>query len=135
MLNILVTWPKWLPRPYMVKTIKKSSYQEPEDRWPWILVCSIGDVWPTKFAQMMNLSQWPWDLICSIGDVGPTWFAQMMNLGWPWPTLWQGQFWFLMHIYGKNLEMLIFYKCYSRKNKTSEISLYIKYILIIYKLH
>ena len=22
-----------------------------------------------------------WDLVCSIGDVGPTWFAQMMNLG------------------------------------------------------
>ena len=25
--------------------------------------------------------QWPWDLVCSIGDVGPTRFAQMMNLG------------------------------------------------------
>ena len=47
--------------------------------------------------------QWPWDLVCSIGDVGPTRFAQMINLGWPWPTLWQGQIWFLMHLFGKNL--------------------------------
>ena len=42
-------------------------------------------------------------LVCSIGDVGPTRFAQMINLGWPWPTLWQGQIWFLMHLFGKNL--------------------------------
>ena len=26
-------------------------------------------------------SQWPWDLLCSIEDVVPTRFAQMMNLG------------------------------------------------------
>ena len=25
--------------------------------------------------------QWPWDLVCRIGDVGTTRFAQMMNLG------------------------------------------------------
>ena len=25
--------------------------------------------------------QWPWDLVCSIGDVGLTRFAQVMNLG------------------------------------------------------
>ena len=25
--------------------------------------------------------QWPWDLVCSIGDVGLTRFAQMINLG------------------------------------------------------
>ena len=48
-----------------------------------------------------------WDLVCSIGDVGPSMFAQMMNLGWPWPTLWQGQYWFLMHLYGENLKMFI----------------------------
>ena len=52
---------------------------------------------------------WLWDLVCIIGDVGPTKFTQMMNLGWPWPTLWQGQIWFLMHLYGKNLKILIFY--------------------------
>ena len=48
-----------------------------------------------------------WDLVCIIGDVGPTRFAQMMNLGWPWPTLWQGQIWFLMHLYENNLEMFL----------------------------
>ena len=58
---VLVTWPRWPPRPYMVKTLKKSSSPEPE-------------VW------------WPWDLVCSIGVVGPTKFVQMMILGWPWPT-------------------------------------------------
>ena len=35
--------------------------------------------------------QWPWELVCSIGDVSPTKFAQMINLGRPWPNLWQGQ--------------------------------------------
>ena len=27
--------------------------------------------------------QWPWDLVCSIGDVGPTRFAEMINLRCP----------------------------------------------------
>ena len=56
---VLVTWLRWPPRPYMVKTLQKSP--EPEG---W----------------------WPWDLVCSIGVVGPTQFVQIMNLGWPWPT-------------------------------------------------
>ena len=58
---VLVTWPRWLPCPYMVKTLWKSSSPEPEG---W----------------------WPWDLVCSIEDVGPAKFVQMMILGWPWPT-------------------------------------------------
>ena len=56
---VLVTWPRWPPCPYMVKTLKKSSSAEPEGRWPWDLVCSIGVVGPTKFVQMMILG-WPW---------------------------------------------------------------------------
>ena len=56
---VLVTWPRWPPRPYMVKTLKKSSSPEPEGGWPWDLVCSIGVVGPTKFVQMMILG-WPW---------------------------------------------------------------------------
>ena len=32
-----------------------SSSLEPKGQWPWDLVCSIGDVGPTRFAQMMNL--------------------------------------------------------------------------------
>ena len=50
--------------------------------------------------------------VYSIGDVDPTRFAQIMNLGWPWSFLRQGQIWFLMHLYWKNLEMFIFlYNC------------------------
>ena len=30
-------------------------------------------------------------LVCSIGDVGPTNFVQMMIIDWPWPTKRQGQ--------------------------------------------
>ena len=56
---VLVTWPRWPPCPYMVKTLQKSSSPEPEGRWPWDLVCSIRDVGPTKFVQMMILG-WPW---------------------------------------------------------------------------
>ena len=40
---VLVTWSRWPPCPYMVKTLKKSS-PEPEGWWPWDLVCSIGVV-------------------------------------------------------------------------------------------
>ena len=49
-------------------------------------------------------------LVLSIWDVGPTKFAQMIILGWPQPTLHQGQIWFLMHLYGENLEMFMFHK-------------------------
>ena len=31
------------------------SFLEPKDQWPWDLVCSIVNVGPTKFAQMMIL--------------------------------------------------------------------------------
>ena len=65
---MLVTWPKWLPHPYMLKTLKKSSSLEPVDRFPW-------------------------NLVCSIDEACPSYFVQMMTLGWPWPILWQGQLW------------------------------------------
>ena len=72
---VLVTWPRWPPWPYLVKTKKKSS-SEPKGQWPWILVCIIGCLSTTKFAQMMTL-------------------------GWPWHILWQGQIWSLMLLYGE----------------------------------
>ena len=31
------------------------SSLEPKRQWPWNLLCSIEDVVPTRFAQMMNL--------------------------------------------------------------------------------
>ena len=61
----LGSWPRWPPCPYKVKTLKTSS---------------LGPK-----------GQWTWDLVCSIGDVVPTKFAGRMILGWPWPTLQQGQ--------------------------------------------
>ena len=61
--------------PIYVKNTLKSSSSEPEGRWPW-------------------------DLVCSIKDVGPTKFFQMMVLGWPWPTYCQGQICFLIHLNG-----------------------------------
>ena len=74
--GIWVTWPRWPPRPYMVKILQKYS-REPKGQWPWALVCSIGALGPSKCVQMMTL-------------------------GWPWPILWQGQIWSLMLLYGKN---------------------------------
>ena len=41
---------------------------------------------PLKSSSPEPEGRWPWDLICSIGDVGPTKFVQMMILDWPWPT-------------------------------------------------
>ena len=45
---------KMATRP-MVKTLYMSSSLEPKGQWPYDLVCSIGDVGPTRFAQMINL--------------------------------------------------------------------------------
>ena len=41
---------------------------------------------PLKTSSPEPEGRWPWGLVCSIGDVGPTKFVQMMILGWPWPT-------------------------------------------------
>ena len=35
---------------------------------------------PLKVFFSGTKGQWHWDLVCSIGDVGPTRFAQMINL-------------------------------------------------------
>ena len=44
---MLVTWPRWPPRPYMVKTLQKSSSPEPAGRFSRNLVCSIRDSSPS----------------------------------------------------------------------------------------
>ena len=67
----LVTWPRWPPSPYIVKTLEKKLPTKPIGRWPWNLVCSIGCSSTTKFVQMITL-------------------------GWPRPILRQGQIWSLM---------------------------------------
>ena len=44
---MLVTWPKWLPCLYMVKTLQKSSSLELVDWFPQNLVCSIDNSCPS----------------------------------------------------------------------------------------
>ena len=70
--------PSGSPRPYVVKTLQKSSFPESNGQWPWALVYSIGALGPSKFVQMLIL-------------------------GWPWPILWQGQIWSLLLLYGKTV--------------------------------
>ena len=45
--TMVVTLPRWLPCPYMVKTLQKSSSLEPVDWFPRNLVCCIGDSCPS----------------------------------------------------------------------------------------
>ena len=47
---------KMTATPIYGKNPLKSSSPEPEGQWPLDLVCSIGDVGPTKFVQMIILS-------------------------------------------------------------------------------
>ena len=42
--------------PIYGKNIKKSSSQEPIDRWPWNLVCNIVYASTSKTVQIMTLS-------------------------------------------------------------------------------
>ena len=46
---------KMATTPIYGKTLLMSSSLEPKGQWPWDLVCSIGDMGPTRFAQMINL--------------------------------------------------------------------------------
>ena len=41
--GIWVTWPRWPPRPYILKTFQTSSSPGPVERFQQKLVCSIGD--------------------------------------------------------------------------------------------
>ena len=44
----LVSWPRWLPRPYMVKkNLQKASFPKSVGQLQWNLVCSIGDADPS----------------------------------------------------------------------------------------
>ena len=46
---------KMATTPIYLKTLQISSSLEPKGQWLLDLVCSIGDVGPTRFAQMMYL--------------------------------------------------------------------------------
>ena len=68
---VLVTWPRWPPCPYMVKTIK---------------IFFAG----TKKLMTLTLGMHEYYQVCSNN-----------SLGWPWPILRQGQIWPFMLLYGK----------------------------------
>ena len=55
-------------------------------------------------------------LYSALGTPSPTDFVQMMILGWPWPTLRQGQLCFLMHLYWKMFKCYIFQKLLKSMN-------------------
>ena len=77
---------KMAAMPIYGKNLKKSSSLEPNGRWHWKLVCSIGYSGATKFVQMMTLE-------------------------WSWPNLRQGQIWSLMRLYGeKGKTIYIFFQ-------------------------
>ena len=48
-----VTWPRWPPCPYMVKTSKKTSSSKPKGWWPWNLICSIWYSSTIKFVPVV----------------------------------------------------------------------------------
>ena len=75
---VYVTWPRWPPCLYMVKTFKNLFLWHQKGRWPSNLLCNIGSSRTTKFVQMMTL-------------------------GWPWPILQQSKIWPLWFLYGKCL--------------------------------
>ena len=45
--TVQVTWPRWPPCLYMVKTLKNLLLR---NQWPWNLVCSFGCSSTTKFG-------------------------------------------------------------------------------------
>ena len=76
---VAVRWPRWPPRPYMVKTFKKSSSPEPRMPSGWTFAGIIGDGRSTKIAKRIVVR-------------------------WRLTFLRQGQVCFPMHLYGKNLQ-------------------------------
>ena len=52
---MLVTWPRWLPYPYMVKTLQKSSSPESVDKFPSNLY--VASVTPAHYSLY---KWWPW---------------------------------------------------------------------------
>ena len=69
--------------PMYAKILKKSSFPEPIDQWPWNLLRSIMYGRTTKVIQIMTL-------------------------GWPWLVLCQGQIWSYRFLYGKKRKLLFF---------------------------
>ena len=96
--GVWVTWPRWLPRPYMVKTLPQSS-PEPKGQWPCGLVCSIGPI-----------------IVCSNDDprLTMTYFTARSNLV------------SYAFIWGKLLESHLMEETYSKWREWQKVYVYIK---------
>ena len=78
LLSLRVTWLRWPPCPYMVKTLWKSS-PEPRNMGPWNLVYSICDLRATK--------------VCSNDDRKLNWpFYGKVKLTFLWEKYWKVNF-------------------------------------------
>ena len=84
------------------ETLAINKFQRSRPPHPYMVKNPLN----TLFSETKG--QWPWDLVCSIEAVVSTRFAQTMNPFWPWPTLWQGQIWFLCIYIGKILKCSFF---------------------------
>ena len=72
--------------PIYGKNLKKSSYSEPMDPWPWNLVCSIMYVSTTKVVQIKSLV-WPWPILRrQFGHIG-FWMGKKWKLFIVWKLL------------------------------------------------
>ena len=94
---VLHHWTRWLPCPYMVKTLENLLLRNLKKVWGWILVYSIRDPRSTKFVQMMILG-WSFTFLghcqisvlvaveileeCCMGSANMQWWA---NCG-PWAS-------------------------------------------------
>ena len=98
---VQVTWPRWLPCPYMVKTLKKSSSPEPKGLWPWnlVYVCRTGArVLPSMFKWWPSVAH---DLLYGKVRFGPLCFclrkgktmdiSETIVIHWPWTKVTQIQ--------------------------------------------
>ena len=80
--NSHVTWPRWPPASYMVKTLKHLLHW---NQRPTTL--KLGrQHWVHKYYQVYS----------------------MMTLGWPWLILRQGEIWSLILLYGKKGKIVVY---------------------------
>ena len=86
--RVQVTWPRWPPCPYMLKTLKNLLLQNQKSYDLETCHVALGT------QALQNL-------------------YKLMNLDWPWPILQQGQIWSLMLLYGKRVKQWIFRKLLS----------------------
>ena len=89
---IKVTWSRWPPSPYIVKTLKKSS----PERIDW----------------------WPWNLICSIVYTSPSKLVQIITLGWSWPIYAKVKFGYIGFCMGKSENYVLFGNYCSHRPQT-----------------